>query len=385
MAKKNSTAKSAKNKTVNQKKATKKLVKQKTNSKANKTASNNNKIKAEPTKIESSVVKTKEKAKTQSKLEVTAKVLNKKTSENQAQTLLDNFREKILPISLPIIIGLVFIALFNGFLFYVIPEQILSQTDVAVAERKKREDEERRKKIEAEREDKQKNLDQQLADENSVLNFEQNQNWTVDMNFRNFGTLKLNLNKEYAPETVDNFIRLVYRDYYNDTKIHRIVKQETFSVIQGGDKEKNDGTGGQSARYIDEELTNNVPDELWVVEPEFSPNPENPELINEPKFRVPDFYRDFNTATGQVTYPKGTILMAKTSEPDSASSQFFISLKDTTLPAQYTVFGIVSEDNFDVIDKIYNEVNAEGGTGDGVPDREIYLETVQIVNPEIEN
>ncbi len=199
-----------------------------------------------------------------------------------------------------------------------------------------------------------------------------------------FGEIVIETQTEAAPQSVENFLRLVYRDYYNQTTFHRMVEQENFAVIQGGDP-TGTGSGGESAFGP----TETVPDELWKVEPEFEVN-ENGEtvLANEPELQGEGLYKDFDTETGFVVYPKGSVVMAKTSAPDSATSQFFITLKDTSLPAQYTVFGKVIEEDFEVLDKISQEVdpvpqqNVDGtmGTpGDGQPSKEIRIEEAEIL------
>jgi cyclophilin family peptidyl-prolyl cis-trans isomerase len=195
--------------------------------------------------------------------------------------------------------------------------------------------------------------------------------------------MELETKIDYAPETVKNFVSLAYRGYYDGTIIHRIVKSPNFGVIQGGDKEKANGTGGKSAKWISETEPNNVPDEVWNVKPEFAGQGENTKLINNPVFKAPQFYTNFDPNTGQVTYPKGTILMAKTQKPDSASSQFFINLVDTTLPAQYTAFGTIKDTT--VLDKISAEVNPldkQTGkeTSDGIPNKEIKINKISLKN-----
>ena len=222
--------------------------------------------------------------------------------------------------------------------------------------------------------------EKKIATEGTVLNFETKKDYILAIE-TNFGTMDLETNVDYAPETVKNFVTLAYRGYYDNTSIHRIVESETFGVIQGGDKEKGDGTGGRSAKWTSKEVPNNVPDELWSVKPEFVKEGEIQKLANTPVFRAPQFYTKFDTNTGQVTYPKGTILMAKTQAPNSASSQFFINLVDTTLPAQYTVFGIIKDAT--VLDKISKEVTAVSketnkATSDGIPDKEIKISKISI-------
>lgn len=283
-----------------------------------------------------------------------------------------------------IITAAVSVSLFAGFIFYVIPTQILSQTidkqNAKNAEQAQIDQNIRKEGVQA-----------RLDFEGGVLKFDQNSNWDMTMKIKDFGDLKLNLKTEYAPKTVENFVRLAYREYFNNTIFHRIVKQPTFGVIQGGDADKRDGNGGKSAFYVDENEVANIPDELWLVKPEFTTVGEQNALSNKPEFRYPDLYKDFNTDTGSVTYKKGLILMAKTNDPDSASSQFFITTTDTTLPAQYTVFGTIDSSSFAVLDKINAEVqpielNKEGVQEvgfDGKPSKEIVLEKVEIVSPKI--
>lgn len=276
------------------------------------------------------------------------------------------------------VIGLSFSLLciigFWFFSFYVIPYQILPKRDSDVAEREEREKNEEKDKLKSD-------LDKKLVSENQTLKFEQNKNWDISMQFKDFESIKINLKDQYAPKTVENFVRLANRGYYNDTQIHRIVKKPDFALIQGGDKELGNGRGGRSAFYLNEEQKGEIEDELWLTRPEFS-ELENGEsvIVNKPEFRNPDFYKNFNPQTGTVEHPKGLILMAKTSQPDSASSQFFITLDKTTLPAQYTVFGQVNSDSFAVLDKIKNQVNPSTTSGDGRPDKELKIQKVEILN-----
>jgi len=218
----------------------------------------------------------------------------------------------------------------------------------------------------------------QSEDNSSVISsFENQESWLVVMQIANFGDLEIELKKEYAPKTVENFLLLSERGLYDNTTIHRIVENEGFAVIQGGDYEKGDGTGGKSAFYVSDITPNLIPDELWLVEPEFENTDRGSVLVNQPKFRNSDFYQEFDPEIGAVTYPKGLILMAKTALPDSASSQFFITLEDTTLPAQYTAFGKVQNASLSVLDSISSQVNPITGN-DGEPDQELKIKSVKI-------
>lgn len=280
--------------------------------------------------------------------------------------------------------GIILIGLFAGFSFYSIPNQILSQT---IDKQNARKAEEDKKNNNIAREGVQSRLDFEAG----VLKFDQNKSWDLAMDIKNFGEIKLNLKSEYAPKTVENFVRLSYRDYFNNSIFHRMVEQPGFSVIQGGDGDKRNGQGGKSAFYISETEKQNIPDEIWITAPEFTTVGETNTLVNKPEFRFPSLYGNFDTDSGSVTYKKGLILMAKTSEPNSASSQFFVTLTDTTLPAQYTIFGTVDSSSFAVLDKITKEVNpiaaSKEGTEtistDGKPSKELIINTLKIVSPKI--
>jgi cyclophilin family peptidyl-prolyl cis-trans isomerase len=244
-------------------------------------------------------------------------------------------------------------------------------------------------------------LNQKLDDENKNLGYEtklknsvpdenfgkfKNEHWVSDWK-TNQGDLKIHLHANDAPKTVENFVRLVDRKVFENSTSHRIVKQENFGVFQAGDFDKGNGQGGQSAFWISELKPNTIPDELWKVAPTVD-NEKGTATGGE--FRNPKYYVDYDSQTGLVKYPKGLILMAKTQQPDSASSQFFVTFKDTILPAQYTVFGKIDEASFGTLDKIGQidpvEVTADPTTGeekqnkveDGKPGQEIKIEKTEV-------
>jgi peptidyl-prolyl cis-trans isomerase B (cyclophilin B) len=211
-----------------------------------------------------------------------------------------------------------------------------------------------------------------LAAEDEVLSFE-NQNISIETNY---GEIKASLQDKAAPKTTESFIRLTHRDYFDGQIFHRMVEGPTFSVIQGGDPDGT-GTGGASA------FGTPIPDELWKVTPETNEAEGALAITNNPEFIDNSLYADFDKTTGTVKYRKGLLIMAKTAAPDSAGSQFFVTLNDTTLPAQYTVFGIVDESSFATLDKITAEVDpvddSEGDTKDGRPNQEIRIQKVEIL------
>lgn len=137
------------------------------------------------------------------------------------------------------------------------------------------------------------------------------------------GPIKIKLFTKEVPITTSNFIDLIKKGFYNNTVFHRIV--ENF-VIQGGDP-LGDGTGN----YIDPE----------TGKPRFIKLEVNPGL----KFDRP-----------------GRVGMARTSEPNSASCQFFIALQALPSlnpggvdPYGYAVFGQVTDDTFETVKKIVKD------------------------------
>ena len=124
----------------------------------------------------------------------------------------------------------------------------------------------------------------------------------VQIVIRDYGTVSLELDATAAPITVQNFLDLASSGFYDGLTFHRIM--DGF-MIQGGDPLGN-GTGGSSETIPGEFLQNGV---------------DNP-----------------------ISHVKGVISMARSSSPNSASSQFFITVADATfLDGAYAAFGHVTE------------------------------------------
>lgn len=132
----------------------------------------------------------------------------------------------------------------------------------------------------------------------------------VTISVKDFGDMVFELYPEHAPETVANFIELAESGFYEDLIFHRIYKG---FMIQGG---SSDGLGmAGSEKKIKGEFSSNGVD--------------NP-----------------------ISHERGVISMARTSDPDSASSQFFICDADSEfLDGQYAAFGKLVE-GFNVLDAI---------------------------------
>lgn len=141
----------------------------------------------------------------------------------------------------------------------------------------------------------------------------------VVIEMENGKEIKLELYPEKAPITVANFEKLVGEGFYNGLTFHRII---SGFMIQGGCP-KGDGTGGPEERIKGEFSANGVPNDIKHV--------------------------------------RGVISMARSMNPNSAGSQFFIVHKDAPhLDGQYAAFGRVVE-GIETVDEI---AETETGYGD---------------------
>lgn len=143
----------------------------------------------------------------------------------------------------------------------------------------------------------------------------------VQIDVQDYGTITAELYGEIAPITVENFLKLVDEGFYDGLTFHRII---SGFMIQGGDPLGN-GTGGSSETIKGEFASNGV---------------ENP-----------------------ISHVRGVLSMARTMDPDSASSQFFIMHADADyLDGEYAAFGRVLS-GMEVVDAICENTPAEAGTG----------------------
>ena len=80
-----------------------------------------------------------------------------------------------------------------------------------------------------------------------------------------------------------------------------------------------------------------------------------------------------------MTYPRGSIAMAKTAQPNSGGSQFFLVYADSTLPPDYTVFGTIDDAGLATIDGVAAAgTDDSNGAGDGKPVTPIDIQTVTV-------
>ena len=154
------------------------------------------------------------------------------------------------------------------------------------------------------------------------------------------GDIKLKLFDKEAPETVKNFLQYIADGHYNNTVFHRVING---FMIQGGG-----------------------------FDVKFSQKPTRAPVKNE--------------ADNQISNKRGTVAMARTMDPHSASAQFFINLVDnkfldfkapTPQHYGYCVFGEVTE-GFDVIDKIKGvKTGSKNGHQDVPVENVVILEVIQ--------
>ena len=159
----------------------------------------------------------------------------------------------------------------------------------------------------------------------------------------------ITLYPDVAPITCENFEKLVKDGFYDGLKFHRVV--EDF-MAQGGDP-KGDGTGGSTD----------------TIKGEFSQN----------------------GVENTLSHTRGVVSMARSNDPDSASSQFFICYGDESfLDGQYAAFGKVTE-GMDVVDSFVKVERSMGSDGDiSLPNTDIIMENVKMIdddsdgNPRVE-
>lgn len=192
-------------------------------------------------------------------------------------------------------------------------------------------------------------------------------NPVATMEVENFGTIKIELYPEQAPETVANFIALANRGFYDGLTFHRVVKD---FMIQGGDKK---GTGSGSAELSD--LKDGGEEKDYSIKGEFVANGVN----NTLKFdegvigMARNDYTQYSSSLKEESY-------------NSGSSQFFIMTKaNTSLNGYYTAFGKVIE-GMDVVHKIEEvEVKAADNSSEsGNTEVSTPVNTVKITSVKVE-
>jgi peptidyl-prolyl cis-trans isomerase B (cyclophilin B) len=145
---------------------------------------------------------------------------------------------------------------------------------------------------------------------------------------------------EVAPKTVENFLNLARKGFYDGTCFHRIVKN---FMIQGGDPLTKDADS----------------EDLWGT--------------GNPGYKIKAEFND-------KAHVRGVISMARSQHPDSAGSQFFICLADARfLDRQYTAFGKLIKGD-EVLEALGNEPTARGNSGErSKPVKRVHVESIRVV------
>jgi peptidyl-prolyl cis-trans isomerase B (cyclophilin B) len=148
-----------------------------------------------------------------------------------------------------------------------------------------------------------------------------------------------------APITAGNFVDLVQQGVYNGLVFHRVVREPQPFVVQGGDPQ------GKDPNFPVERLGTGS-----FVDPATSQARYIPLEIKPKGSQAPVYSKTLKTAgvsePPALRHTRGAVAMARSSMPDSASSQFYITLADLEfLDGDYAVFGYVTE-GMDVVDKI---------------------------------
>lgn len=160
----------------------------------------------------------------------------------------------------------------------------------------------------------------------------------VEIEVKDYGTISVELDADTAPISVTNFIRLAKDGFYDGLTFHRII---SGFMIQGGDPLGN-GTGGSDKN----------------IKGEFSKN----------------------GVENDISHERGVISMARSNDPDSASSQFFIVHEDSpSLDGSYAAFGHVTE-GMEIVDQICENTPVKDNNGTVAPDDQPIITSIKVVD-----
>ena len=158
----------------------------------------------------------------------------------------------------------------------------------------------------------------------------------ADIDIADYGVITVQLDQAAAPITCANFVELVNSGFYDGLTFHRIIAD---FMMQGGDP-SGDGTGGSENNIVGEFSSNGY---------------ENP-----------------------ISHERGVISMARSQDPNSASSQFFICHADSEfLDGQYAAFGVVTE-GLDVVDAVCEDAKPTDNNGTIPSDEQPVITSIKI-------
>ncbi|MFN9623375.1 MAG: peptidylprolyl isomerase [Cyanobacteriota bacterium] len=160
------------------------------------------------------------------------------------------------------------------------------------------------------------------------------------------GSVLLQLDGENAPLTAGNFADLVKRGVYNGTIFHRVIRTPLPFVVQGGDP----GTANPKvpiSAYGTGNFIDPATGEARFIPLEFKLASRKGELVYGQELTTTSLLRK-----SVLTHERGSLAMARSSDPNSASSQFYVALKPLPeLDGRYAVFGKVVR-GMDVVDRL---------------------------------
>lgn len=160
----------------------------------------------------------------------------------------------------------------------------------------------------------------------------------IKFTIRDYGEITAELYPEKAPQTVENFLGLIEQGFYAGVIFHRVIRG---FMIQGG---------GYDESFAEKDAS--------AIQGEFRAN---------------------GCMTNDLAHTRGVLSMARTSDPNSASSQFFIMHQDAPyLDSQYAGFGKVLE-GMEVVDRIAAVKTGRMGWFDDVPKTPVVIEKAEIL------
>ena len=161
----------------------------------------------------------------------------------------------------------------------------------------------------------------------------------VKITVEGYGTMTAELYPEKAPLTVENFLKLAKSGFYEGLIFHRVING---FMIQGGGFDK--------------------------------------DFINKETGSIKGEFRANGWAKNDIPHDPGVLSMARTSDPNSASSQIFIMHKKSPhLDGQYAAFGKVTE-GLDIVNKIATVPTTYPGWYDDVPRVPVVIKSVEVVS-----
>lgn len=166
------------------------------------------------------------------------------------------------------------------------------------------------------------------------------ENKMIAFDIKGYGTIKAELYPEKAPKTVENFLGLVEKGFFTGLIFHRVI---AGFMIQGG---------GMNEQFEEKDTPS--------INGEFAMN---------------------GFAGNDLKHTRGTLSMARTSDPNSASSQFFIMHENAPhLDGAYAAFGrVTDEESLKVVDKIASVPTGRYGWYSDVPKEAVVIEKAYVI------